>query len=112
VIAPCTTLYQRRNRLGDGLDAMHYYREDADIEHGMDTRQADIGYQGKIHMGKFVQKDKPTYLDAMKAHYVNVIGDDYELYGKTPIEKEIEEKARKTAIGSAEDPVDHGGDDD
>ncbi len=112
VIAPCTTLYQRRNRLGDGLDALHYYRDDAGIEHGLDTRMADIGYQGNIAMGKFVDREKPTYLDAMKAHYVNVIGDDYELYGKTPMEKKAEEEARKTATGAADDPVDHGGDDD
>ncbi len=112
VIAPCTTLYQRRNRLGDGLDALHYYRDDAGIEHGLDTRMADIGYQGQIAMGKFVEREKPTYLDAMKAHYLNVIGDDYELYGKTPMEKKAEEEARKTASGDADDPVDHGGDDD
>lgn len=112
VIAPCTTLYQRRNRLGDGLDALHYYRDDAGIENGLDTRMADIGYQGQIAMGKFVDKQQSTYYDAMKAHYVNVIGDDYELYGKTPMEKKAEEEARKTATGDAEDPVDHGGDDD
>ncbi len=112
VIAPCTTLYQRRNRLGDGLDALQYYRDDAGIEHGLDTRMADIGYQGQIAMGKFVDKDQPTYFDAMKDHYVNVIGDDYELYGKTPMEKKAEADARKTASGDSEDPVDHGGDDD
>jgi hypothetical protein len=59
-----------------------------------------------------VDKQEPTYYDAMKSHYVNVIGDDYELYGKTPMEKKAEEEARKTASGDAEDPVDHGGDDD
>jgi hypothetical protein len=41
-----------------------------------------------------------------------VIGDDYELYGKTPMEKKAEEEARKSATGDAEDPVHHGGDDD
>lgn len=29
VISPCPTLYQRRNRLGDGLDTMKYYKEKA-----------------------------------------------------------------------------------
>lgn len=112
VITPCTTLYQRRNRLGDGLDAMEYYREDASIQHGADTRSVDIGYQGKIAMGKFVDRPRATYLDAVNDHYVNVIGDDYQLYGKTPMERKAEEEARKSASGSSEDPVDHGGDDD
>jgi 2-oxoglutarate ferredoxin oxidoreductase subunit beta len=102
VIAPCTTLYQRRNRLGDGLDAMEYYQEDAEIHHGADTRAVDIGYQGKIAMGKFVERQKPTFLDAVNAHYTKVIGDSYQLYGKTPLEKEAEEKARLTAGVSAE----------
>jgi len=102
VIAPCTTLYQRRNRLGDGLDAMQYYHDDAGIEHGADTRTVDIGYQGKIAMGKFVDRPRATYLEAVNDHYVNVIGDDYELYGKTPMEKKAEEEARKSAAGTGE----------
>ena len=102
VIAPCTTLYQRRNRLGDGLDAMGYYHDDADIQHGADTRTVDIGYQGKIAMGKFVDRPRATYLDAVNDHYVNVIGDDYQLYGKTPMEKKAEEEARKSATGTGE----------
>ena len=111
VIAPCTTLYQRRNRLGDGLDAMQYYHDDADIQHGADTRTVDIGYQGKIAMGKFVDRQRATYLDAVNTHYANVIGDDYQLYGKTPMEKKAEEEARKSASGES-DPVTCGGGDD
>lgn len=94
VITPCTTLYQRRNRLGDGLDALQYYHDEADIQHGMDTRQVDIGYQGKIPVGKFVDRPKPTYLEAVNAHYANVIGDDYQLYGKNPLEKKAEQEAK------------------
>jgi 2-oxoglutarate ferredoxin oxidoreductase subunit beta len=102
VITPCTTLYQRRNRLGDGLDAMQYYHDDADIQHGVDTRTLNIDYQGKIATGKFVDRQKPTYLDAVKTHYANVIGDDYELYGKTPMEKKAETDARLAAAPQAE----------
>jgi 2-oxoglutarate ferredoxin oxidoreductase subunit beta len=97
VIAPCTTLYQRRNRLGDGLDALEYYQNDAEIAHGMDTREVDIGYQSKIKVGKFVHKEKPTYLDNVNQHYAQVIGDEYELYGKTTPEKEAEAKAKAEA---------------
>src|SRR5208337_2215490 len=101
VVAPCTTLYQRRNRLGDGLDAMEYYKEDADIQHGADTRSLDISFQGSIAMGKFVERQKPTFLDAVNDHYAKVIGDSYQLYGKTPLEKEAEEKARLSATKEA-----------
>jgi 2-oxoglutarate ferredoxin oxidoreductase subunit beta len=97
VIAPCTTLYQRRNRLGDGLDALEYYQNDAEIAHGIDTREVDIGYQSKIKVGKFVERDKPTYLDNVNQHYANVLGDEYQLYGKTTPEKEAEAKAKAEA---------------
>ena len=93
VITPCPTLYLRRNRLGDGVDALQYYQDNTILKHGADTRETAIDYQGKIIIGKFVDREKPTYLDAVNTHYANVIGDDYQLYGKTPPEKEAEKAA-------------------
>lgn len=82
VITPCVTLYARRNRLGDGLNLLKYYYDQSEIIHGADTRTVDIDYQGKLVVGKFVEKDKPTFLDAMNTHFMNVLGDDYQLYGR------------------------------
>lgn len=82
VITPCVTLYARRNRLGDGLNLLKYYYDQSVIEHGADTRTLDIAYQGKLVCGKFIDKEKPTFLDAMNTHLSNVLGDDYELYGR------------------------------
>jgi 2-oxoglutarate ferredoxin oxidoreductase subunit beta len=88
VITPCVTLYARRNRLGDGLNLLKYYYEQAEIIHGADTRTVDIDYQGKLIVGKFVEKDKPDYLTAMNNHFTNVLGDDYQLYGRINHEKD------------------------
>jgi 2-oxoglutarate ferredoxin oxidoreductase subunit beta len=82
VITPCVTLYARRNRLGDGLNLLKYYHDNSEIQHGADTRTLDIDYQGKLIVGKFVEKDKPTFLDAMNTHMQKVLGDDYQLYGR------------------------------
>jgi 2-oxoglutarate ferredoxin oxidoreductase subunit beta len=82
VITPCVTLYARRNRLGDGLNLLKYYHDNSEIKHGADTRTLDIDYQGKLTVGKFVDKDKPTFLDAMNEHLGKVLGDDYQLYGR------------------------------
>lgn len=82
VITPCVTLYARRNRLGDGLNLLKYYYDNSEIQHGADTRTLDISYQGKLIVGKFVDKEKPTFLDAMNKHFSNVLGDDYQLYGR------------------------------
>ena len=100
IVSPCTTLYLRRNRLGDGVDALQFYQENAVLKHGADTRDLDIDFQGKITIGKFVEKDKPTYIDALDKRCVQVVGDDYELYGKTVPEREAEEKAEKERVAA------------
>lgn len=82
VITPCVTLYARRNRLGDGLNLLKYYYDNSEIHHGADTRTLDISYQGKLVVGKFVDKEKPTFLDAMNKHLGKVLGDKYVLYGR------------------------------
>jgi 2-oxoglutarate ferredoxin oxidoreductase subunit beta len=82
IITPCVTLYARRNRLGDGLNLLRYYYDNSEIKHGADTKTVDIDYQGKLIVGKFVDKEKPTFLDAMNTHLSNVLGDDYVLYGR------------------------------
>jgi len=82
VMSPCTTLYLRRNRLGDAVDWLTYFKESSTIEHGADTSRLEIDFQGKIVMGRFVDnKDKPEFIDAMNAQLSNVLGEDYELYG-------------------------------
>jgi 2-oxoglutarate ferredoxin oxidoreductase subunit beta len=81
VITPCPTLYARRNRLGSGLDLMKYYYDSSEIRNGADTRDTEIDFQGKITCGKFVDKEKPTFLDAMNSHFTKTFGDEYEPYG-------------------------------
>ena len=39
VISPCPTLYQRRNKMGDGLDTMKYYKEMSKVRHGAPTSE-------------------------------------------------------------------------
>lgn len=62
VISPCPTLYGRWNKQKSGLDQIKYYKENSIIRHGADPRQADIGLTGQIVVGKFVDVDKPSYL--------------------------------------------------
>lgn len=82
VITPCVTLYARRNRLGDGLNLMKYYHDQSEIEHGADTKTIDINFQGKLTVGKFVERDKPTFLQCMNEHLQRVLGDKYRPYGE------------------------------
>ena len=77
VIAPCPTLYARLNKLGSGLDLMRFYHDSAEVRHGADTRDVDIAFQERIVCGKFVDQDRPTFLDMMHAHYRATLGEKY-----------------------------------
>jgi 2-oxoglutarate ferredoxin oxidoreductase subunit beta len=77
VIAPCSTLYARLNKLGTGFNLMQFYHDNAEIRHGADTKDLDIGFQEKIVCGKFVDKERPTFLDMMHEHYNKILGDKY-----------------------------------
>ncbi len=80
VIAPCSTLYARRNRLGTGLDLMKFYHDNCVIKHGADTREVDIAFQDTITVGKFVDRERPTFLESMNSWYGKVFGDSYTPY--------------------------------
>ena len=80
VIAPCPTLYMRRNRLGEGLDHMKYYKDKSVVKHGADTRTVGIAYQGEIVVGKFVDRDRPTFIEAMNAQFARALGPRYVPY--------------------------------
>ena len=77
VIAPCSTLYARLNKLGTGLDLMRFYHDNAEIRHGADTSEAAIDFQGRILCGKFVDAEKPTFTELMHEHYEKTLGDRY-----------------------------------
>ncbi len=77
VIAPCPTLYERLNRLGTGLERLQFYHDNAEMRHGADTRDVDISIKGKIICGKFVDDERPSFLDMMHSHYKSVLGDRY-----------------------------------
>jgi 2-oxoglutarate ferredoxin oxidoreductase subunit beta len=84
VITPCVTLYARRNRLGDGLNLLKYYYDQSEIQHGADTRTLAIDYQGKLIVGKFIDREKPTFLDCMNTHLQKTLGEKFVPYGVKP----------------------------
>jgi 2-oxoglutarate ferredoxin oxidoreductase subunit beta len=81
IIAPCSTLYARRNRLGTGLDLMKFYHDNSVIKHGANTKDVDIEFQKDIVVGTFVNEERPTFLDAMNERLGYVLGDKYVKYG-------------------------------
>jgi 2-oxoglutarate/2-oxoacid ferredoxin oxidoreductase subunit beta len=81
VLSPCPTLYSRRNRLGDGVDQVKYYKEKSVIKHGTDTKDVGLTFQGDITVGKFVDRERPTWLESMNEHLGKVLGSRFQPYG-------------------------------
>ena len=77
VISPCPTLYQRRNKLGDGLDTMKYYKEKSKVKHGAPTSEVGLTMTGEIIVGKFVDRDRPDYQSLLHAQMVESLGECY-----------------------------------
>jgi 2-oxoglutarate ferredoxin oxidoreductase subunit beta len=80
VISPCPTVYGRRNRLGSGLDLMKFYHDHSITRNFASTRDCDIHYQQEIVVGKFVQKEAPTWNDAMGTHLTKALGPKFVPY--------------------------------
>jgi 2-oxoglutarate/2-oxoacid ferredoxin oxidoreductase subunit beta len=63
VISPCPTGYGRPNRLGSGLAQMKSYRDHSEVRNRINPIEADLGLNGPIVVGEFVNEEKPTFLD-------------------------------------------------
>jgi len=82
-IAPCSTLYARRNRLGSGYDLMKFYHDHSEIRHGADVNEVDIGFQDKITVGKFIDRDRPTWLELNDQQHEATLGEKYYRHAET-----------------------------
>jgi 2-oxoglutarate ferredoxin oxidoreductase subunit beta len=81
VLSPCPTLFSRRNRLGDGVDQLKYYKQKSTVKNGADTKEVALTFQGDIIVGKFVDRERPTWLEAMNHHFASVLEDRFTPYG-------------------------------
>jgi 2-oxoglutarate ferredoxin oxidoreductase subunit beta len=77
IISPCPTLYQRRNKMGDGLDAMKYYKQASKVKNGAPTADVGLTKTGEIAVGKFVDRDRPDYRSLMVHQFHESLGDEY-----------------------------------
>jgi 2-oxoglutarate ferredoxin oxidoreductase subunit beta len=77
VVSPCPTLYQRRNKMGDGLDTMKFYKEVSKTKHGCPTSEVGLTKSGEIIVGKFVDRERPDFSSMMEAYLEHQLGEDY-----------------------------------
>ncbi len=77
ILSPCPTLYQRRNRMGDGLDTMKFYKEKSKIKNGCPTSELNLSKSGEIIVGKFVDRERPDFRELMRAQMQHALGERY-----------------------------------
>jgi 2-oxoglutarate ferredoxin oxidoreductase subunit beta len=77
IITPCPTLYLRRNKLGDSLDTMRYYKQKSVIKNGANTKDVEIAMGGEIICGKFVDIERPTLGQTMNMQLSKSLGTRY-----------------------------------
>jgi len=77
VLSPCPTLYSRRNGLGDGVDQLKYYKEHSVIQHGANTKDVALTFQGEIKVGTFVNRERETWCESMDARFQKILGSAY-----------------------------------
>jgi 2-oxoglutarate ferredoxin oxidoreductase subunit beta len=63
VISPCPTGFGRPNKIGEAIDEMRYYKENSIIRNGIDPKEAELSFRGKIVVGEFVEEERPSFLE-------------------------------------------------
>ncbi len=86
ILAPCPTLYSRRNRLGDGLAMQKFFKKAAIKKDGADTANAGVGFQEGFLVGKFVDRDRPLWREQHDEVMKQRLGDRFVPY-KAPGEE-------------------------
>jgi 2-oxoglutarate ferredoxin oxidoreductase subunit beta len=77
VLSPCPELYGRRNRLGTVVDMTKYFKEKSVVRHDAPTREVGIEFQGALVVGKFVDRPRPTFLEAMSEQMRGKLGEKF-----------------------------------
>lgn len=67
VMTPCPSSFGRRNRLGSGLDLLKFYHDKSVIKNDIDPKDATLDYGSEIVVGRFVNIERPTFMDNYRA---------------------------------------------
>jgi 2-oxoglutarate ferredoxin oxidoreductase subunit beta len=66
VISPCPIYYGRFNRRGEAIDELRQYRDRTEVKNFAPLQEGDLSLDGKIVVGKFVERTSPTLVDLLR----------------------------------------------
>lgn len=67
VLTPCPSSFSRRNRMGSALDTMKFYHSRSVIRNGIDPKDAPLDLEQEIVVGRFIDIQRPTFMDNYEA---------------------------------------------
>jgi 2-oxoglutarate ferredoxin oxidoreductase subunit beta len=71
IVSPCPTGYARRNKLGSTLELMKFYKENSYLATELDPEDTALPFKGKVAVGKFVDIEKPTFMQMYEEQVVS-----------------------------------------
>ncbi|HVO67896.1 MAG TPA: thiamine pyrophosphate-dependent enzyme [Syntrophales bacterium] len=74
ILTPCPTSFGRRNRMGTALETLKFYHERSVIRNDIDPKDAPVDFSSNIVVGKFVDTERPTFMDNYQFVCKNDIG--------------------------------------
>ena len=67
ILAPCPTAFGRRNKLRTSIELLRFYHERCVVKNNIDPKDATLDFNKNLVVGKFVDIDRPTFLDNYQA---------------------------------------------
>jgi 2-oxoglutarate ferredoxin oxidoreductase subunit beta len=75
ILSPCPTSFGRRNRMGSALETLKFYHMRSVIRNDIDPKDAPVDLGGQIVVGRFVDEERPTFMDNYRMACNRQIGD-------------------------------------
>jgi len=63
ILAPCPVTFGRRNKLGKAADLIKFLHERSVVRNQIDPRDAVLDFNKHLVVGKFIDIERPTFLD-------------------------------------------------
>lgn len=83
VLAPGPNYYKEITRIES--DVLKFYYENSVIKNGEEPRNVAITPGEKIIVGKFTDKERPTFIDSYNVQHSKMLGDKFVPHGNVPL---------------------------
>ena len=88
ILAPCPTSFGRRNKIRNSIDLIRFFHERSVVKNNIDPKDAVMDFNKGLVVGKFVDIERPTFLDNYQTINRRELGDWPALEPKElPVEK-------------------------